>query len=336
MKKLKIGFIYNLKDGRGAEEQIEWDSPETIEAISNALAKIGAVTRLNANENIEEKIIAAAPDIVFNYAEGLNGEEREAEIPFLLERLSIPYTGSGPRTMINSLNKAKTKKILNSYNIKTAPFSVVENLSENLENLNFPCIVKPLWEGSSKGIHDRALAGDAAGALKLAEEIIIKYKQPALVEEFLPGDEFTCGVIGNKPRTRVLPVAAINHGALEGKLNPILSFEAKWVLDTPSNPLQILSCPAPVDGELYRKLEDISLKAYNALECRDWCRIDIRLDSRGEPNILELNPIPGLLPLAEDNSCLPAAARAAGISYDELIEKVLYSALERNKLSTKK
>ena len=329
MKKLKVAFIYNMTEGARDEQHAEWDSPETVSAIKNALERRAEVACLDAGSNIKDSIIRAAPDIVFNYAEGSSGEEREAEIPALLESLRIPYTGSGPGTMVNCLNKAKAKAVLAAAGINTPAWAVAESPEDSREWREFPCIVKPLWEGSSKGLHDSALAKTRTEAARLVSEITRKYSQPALIEKFLPGREFTAGVLGNGEDIRVLPPAEINHAALAGKLNPILSYEAKWVIDTPENPLDILSCPAKITPSLLKQLENISVKAFKALGCRDWCRIDIRLDDKGAPNILELNPIPGLLPDAADNSCLPAAARAAGMEYNDLISMVLSHALKR-------
>lgn len=326
---MKIAFVYNLREN-DSEDQAEWDSPDTIEAISRALSTRGRVVGINAGCGAaEKKIRTARPDIVFNYAEGASGEAREAEIPEICERIPVPYTGSGPEAMLNCLNKARAKSIMDSAGVPTAPFRVVESPGANLSDLNFPCIVKPAWEGSSIGIHNDALALDSSKALEICKRMIRRHSQPALVEEFLPGDEFTAGIIGNGSPAEVLPIVAVNHSALAGKLNPILSYEAKWVLDTPGNPLEILTCPARVEAGLYARLEDIALRAFRALNCRDWCRIDIRLDASGEPRVLELNPLPGLLPRPEDNSCFTAAARAAGLSYDEIIHRVLDCAMER-------
>lgn len=332
MRRLRTAFIFNLKNSAAdAETCLEWDAPETVAAVSAALSECSDVIEIDADGATAEKILESAPDAAFNYAEGLEGEGREAEIPELLESINLPYTGSGPETMVNCLNKAKTKEILKTSGIPTAPYRIIHpGGGADFSGLEFPLIIKPLWEGSSKGIHDDCIAKTPAEARKLASEISEKFSQPALAEAFLPGREFTVGIIGNGPGALILPPAEINHGALiEKNLNPVLSYEAKWVADTPENPLPVLVCPADAGEPLEKKLRDISLRAFLALACRDWCRVDIRLDAKGEPNILELNPVPGLLPRPEDNSCLPAAARAAGISYRELINMVLESALKR-------
>jgi D-alanine-D-alanine ligase len=155
------------------------------------------------------------------------------------------------------------------------------------------------------------------------------YQQPVLLEEFLPGAEFTCGVVGNGKDARVLPLVGIRFDVLPEGALPIYGFEAKWIWDRPEQPLQMFDCPAPVSEPLRQAIEEVTLRAYRAIGCRDWSRIDVRLDARGVPNIVEINPLPGILPNPEDNSCLPKAARAAGMSYDELIQSCLLAAAKR-------
>ena len=151
-----------------------------------------------------------------------------------------------------------------------------------------------------------------------------------IAESFLPGAEFTCGVLGNGATARMLPPVAIDFRSLPEGALPIYGFEAKWVWDTPDQPLDIFECPARIDARLHSAIEDVVLHAYRALGCRDWARIDVRLDADGVPNIVEVNPLPGILPKPEDNSCLPKAARAAGIGYDELIQACLVHAASRS------
>jgi len=159
--------------------------------------------------------------------------------------------------------------------------------------------------------------------------LLDNYREPALVEEFLPGREFTVAILGNGRDVRVLPVVEIRFDSLPDGVNPIYSYEAKWVWDLSTHPLNIFRCPAELTTELRNEIESICLRAYSVLRCRDWCRLDVRLDGAGRPHILELNPLPGILPRPEDNSCFPKAARAAGLSYSQLINAVLEIACER-------
>jgi D-alanine-D-alanine ligase len=159
--------------------------------------------------------------------------------------------------------------------------------------------------------------------------VLSTYRQPALIEEFLPGREFTVAMLGNGDALRALPIVEINFATLPPGVNPIYSYEAKWLWDREEDPLQIFTCPAELDAALQREIETACRRAFNALGCRDWCRIDVRLDSSGQPQVIELNPLPGILPRPEQNSCFPKAARAAGMSYDELILAVVDAATER-------
>jgi D-alanine-D-alanine ligase len=157
-----------------------------------------------------------------------------------------------------------------------------------------------------------------------------------LVEQYLPGAEFTCAVLGNGAAARVLPIVGMNFDALPTGAVPVYGFEAKWVWDRPDAPLDIFECPARIPDALRRSIERVTLRAYRVLRCRDWSRIDIRLDAAGVPNIVEVNPLPGILPDPADNSCFPKAARAAGLSYDALIQTVLAMAAERERVSLTK
>ncbi len=150
-----------------------------------------------------------------------------------------------------------------------------------------------------------------------------------LVEEFLPGAEFTCAILGNGRGARVLPLVGMNFAALPDGALPVYGYEAKWVWDRPENPLEIFECPARIGKALQREVEKTALDAYRVLGCRDWSRIDVRLDAAGVPNVVEVNPLPGILPDPADNSCFPKAARAAGMSYDQLIQACLVYAAQR-------
>jgi D-alanine-D-alanine ligase len=194
-------------------------------------------------------------------------------------------------------------------------------------------MVKPTLEGSSKGVTDQALVHDRRDLLKQVAWVLDKYRQPALIEEYLPGREFTVALLGNGEDLRNLPIVEINFGTLPEGVNPIYSFEAKWLWDREEDPLQIFTCPARLEPLLQRAIEEICKRAFRVLGCRDWCRIDVRLDGAGVPNIIELNPLPGILPRPEQNSCFPKAARAAGLSYEAMILGVVDAACQRLNLA---
>ncbi len=311
----------------------EWDSIETITAVRKALEEKYPVTMIEADEDAYRKLVVTRPDIVFNIAEGFHGVSREAQIPAILEYLRIPYTGSDPLTLATALDKARTKEILSYHGIPTAKFVVTDDCRGSVpRGMNLPCIVKPLHEGSSKGIIDASVVRTKKELSDQVERVVRTYSQPALIEEFLPGREFTVAILGNTPDAEVLPIVEIKFDALPAGVNPIYSYEAKWVWDQVEHPIDVHECPADIEPRLERSIRDICLETYAVMRCRDWCRIDVRLDENSIPHIIELNPLPGILPDPEEHSCFPQAARAAGMSYNELIQKVLELAIKRNKL----
>lgn len=345
---MRIGLAYNEKpsaeEGTEGEEPpseeppsptshdryAEWDDAATIAAVEAALSRAGAVIRLEATADFPQKLSDARPDIVFNVAEGLYGPNREAHVPAICEFYDIPHTASDPLTLCLALDKRRAKEVFLANGVATPAWSVLDTRRDRSFGLQpGRWIVKPLFEGSSKGIPERALCGSAEEVLRRVGEIADEYDQPALVEEFLPGREFTVGILGNGAAARALPIVEIVFAALPAGAAPVYGYEAKWVWDTTAHPLHIFDCPADVDDALRASIEATSLAAYHALGCRDWARVDVRLDERGTPNIIEINPLPGILPDPDQNSCLPKAARAAGLDYDDLILTVLDSALTR-------
>jgi D-alanine-D-alanine ligase len=359
----RIGFAYNQKpeptvglvsvtssEPRPEEEPpsiddayAEWDSAETIDAVASALSAYGEVIRLEATEEFPERLRAERPDIVFNIAEGLRGPNREAHVPAICEFYDVAYSGSDPFTLSLCLDKARTKDVLSVNGIPNAPYTLIDCESSleswmraaraPLATPTAPLFLKPVQEGSSKGITERNLVRNDDELESQARFLLETYAQPVIAESFLTGAEFTCGVLGNGNGARVLPLVSINFGSLPAGAVPIYGYEAKWIWDTPADPLDIFECPARIDARLQSAIEDVVLRAYRVLGCRDWSRIDVRLDTAGVPNIVEVNPLPGILPNPEDNSCLPKAARAAGIGYDELIQTALLAAAERNHVS---
>jgi D-alanine-D-alanine ligase len=314
------------------DEFAEWDSPTTIAAVEAALSRLGKVVRLEAKEDFPERLRQANPDIVFNIAEGFHGVNRESHVPAICEFYGIPYSGSDPFTLTLCLDKARTKETLTFHGIPTPRFAVVErveDLAAVTEQLAFPLFVKPLHEGSSKGITDANLCFDRGHLSRQTAFLLENYRQPVLVEEYLPGKEFTCAVVGNGGDATVLPIVGMNFETLPKGALPIYSYDAKFVWDRPENPLDIFQCPARITRELQASIERVTLDAFRVLGCRDWARIDVRLDASGKPNVLEVNPLPGILPDPADNSCLPKAARAAGIGYEELIQNCLKYAAAR-------
>ncbi|MDO8500980.1 MAG: hypothetical protein Q7S20_03965 [Gemmatimonadaceae bacterium] len=318
-----------------ADEFAEWDSIETIDAVAAALGAIGKVIRLEATEDFPERLRRARPDIVFNIAEGRYGANREAHVPAICEFYGIPYSGSDPLTLSLCLDKAKTKEMLAYHCVPTAGFAVVREMSDlaSAREIPLPLFVKPIHEGSSKGITERNFCRTHDELEAQTAFLLETYRQPVIVEEYLPGAEFTCAVLGNGAEAKVLPIVGMNFASLPEGALPIYGYEAKWIWDRPERPLQMFDCPAHIDESLARAIERVTLDAYRVLGCRDWSRIDVRLDAAGKPNVVEVNPLPGILPDQADNSCFPKAARAAGLSYDQLIQSCLQLAAARQNVA---
>lgn len=345
---MKIALVYSSKDGLRKEyisryggnfpkNEIppdffaEGDSPETIQAIIEALQSKGhQVKSIEADHVLHSELLTYHPDLVFNIAEGLFGDFRESFVPMVCEKFNIPYTGSDPLTLAICLNKARTKEILSYHHIPNAPFKIFTPQSEiTFNDFEFPAIVKPVSEGSSKGIFNDSVVEDREEARERIQEKLSKYQQPVILEKFLTGDEFTVAMWGNGTEVEILPIVAIQYNSLPVEAYPIYSYEAKWIWDTPENPLEIFQCPAPLSSAQREKIESVVLDAYRVLQIKDWCRIDVRLDENDIPNILELNPLPGILPNPEDNSCFPKAARTAGYDYAGMLNKVVEIAAKR-------
>lgn len=349
--KLKVGLLANIKPSDAAADQenrsrypqysmddiyAEWDAPETIEAVRAALATHDAVS-VEVVEAVPDRAIPRLMrrdfDIVFNLAEGFVGAAREAQFPALMEMLGIPYTGSGPLSLAIALDKGRTKEVLSHHGIPVSRFVTsidpIASIRALLPGSDFPFVVKPVSEGSSKGIRNSSFVTSLDEMNAEIDRIAKEYKQASIIEEFLPGREFTVAVLGTAQGPKVLPIVEINFNELPDEANKIYSYEAKWIYDVAENPLDIFSCPANLTDKLRTEIETVVLRTFDVLECRDWARVDVRLDSRGRANIIEINPLPGILPNPEENSCFPKAARAAGYSYEEMLLSVLKSGCDR-------
>ncbi len=353
---LRIGFAYNQKPAEEGEPPsspsneeppsgepphrsshdrfAEWDEPATIAAVEAALRSVGSVIRLEADTRFPDRLRQVRPDIVFNIAEGLLGPNREAHVPAMCEYYGVPYTGSDVLTLALALDKRRAKEVFVARGVPTAPFTILHHAADPLpQGFPLPAVVKPVHEGSSMGIPERALCATGEEVRCRASEIARDYRQPALVEGFLPGREFTVAVLGNDGDARALPVVEIRFDALPVGAAPLYGYEAKWVWDTTEAPLEIFDCPAAIPPALDAEIRDVALGAFHALGCRDWARVDVRLDADGRANVIEINPLPGILPDPRQNSCFPKAARAAGIGYDAMITGVLHVALRRYGMS---
>jgi len=326
--KLKVGITYNLKKDFSRQENQptdlleEFDSEETVDAIQGALESEGhEVIKLGGDAGLIDRLRQVPVNIVFNIAEGLHGRNREAHIPALLEFLNIPYTGSDPLTLSLTLDKAMAKRIVMSRDIPTPRFKKVERL-EDLDDLDlrYPLFVKLCYEGSSKGIRLDSKIVDPQSLREKAGGLLETYGSPLLVEEFVRGPEFTVGILGNEA-PQILGVMQI-----EVKGRPpeesIYSLEIKREWEEKVR----YHCPPSIAPSLLRKVEEVALRSYRALECRDVSRVDIRVGEDQTPYFLEINPLPGLSPVYGD---LVIMARSMGWDYAKLVNTILHHALKR-------
>jgi len=331
---VKIALAYNLKekdDTKPADYFSEFDSDETINSIISALRKKGhSIDAVDVGrEDIFSYFRKNRVDMVFNIAEGKAGKFRESEIPAILDYLNIPYTGSNTFSLALALNKALTKKILVAEDIPTPRFQVFVKGNEELNpDLKFPLIVKPNREGSAKGINLSNVVTSEEGLFKKIKEIRNIYKQEALVEEFIDGKELTVGVLENG-KTTVLPILEIDFSSCGKSGEYFYSWRMKeYQGDSELGLTPTFHCPARLDNQTEARIQEVVLKTHRAVGCFDISRTDIRLSKDNIPYVLEINPLPGLNP-TESN--FPIMAYAAGMQYDDLIEAILISALERRK-----
>jgi D-alanine--D-alanine ligase len=325
--RLRIGFCYNMKrveSKSGNDAEAEYDPPETIDAIRTAIESLGyEVVPLEATSELPQRLADAKVDLVFNIAEGLVGRNREAQVPALCELIGLPYTGSDSATLALALDKALAKRILRQHGILTPEFQVFTSGREKLHPWlaqKFPLIVKPNAEGSSKGITGSGVVDDEPALRVAVLAIVEKYRQPALVEEYISGREFTVGLLGDK-RPRILPPMEICFKD-RSKSRPVYDFEIKqeWEKHV------FYECPAKLTTTELRIVERTARETFIALDCRDVARIDLRMSKDGQVYVLEINPLPGLTP---DYSDLVLIAKAAGIDYRTLIGEILTGALKR-------
>ena len=319
---IRVGFTYNVKRTHEGDDEAEWDPPETIIAIANALARHGhIVVHLEATPDLPRVLAEADVDLIFNIAEGVEGRNREAQVPALCELLGVPYTGSDSATLAIALDKALCKKVLMQHDILTPKFQLMESERERLsKELQFPLIVKPNAEGSSKGIGATNVV-DTEEELRAAVKRIVEiYRQPAIVEEYIKGREFTVGLLGDK-RPRVLPPMEIKFKNKEVE-RPVYDYGVKqeWEQHV------YYECPAKLSEAEQKAIEKIARATFWALDCRDVARVDLRMDAEGRLYVLEVNPLPGLTPGYSD---LVLISQAVGMEYDQLIAEIMVGGLRR-------
>jgi D-alanine-D-alanine ligase len=327
---MKIGLVFDrrqdyLAQGYTSLETAEFDSDETLDVLERTIRSLGYDTEPVGNGRALCTRLGHGDrwDLVFNIAEGLAGRSREAQVPAMLELFGVPYTFSDPLVCALTLDKAMTKRVVRSAGLPTPRFAVVEGIAD-VEGvaLEYPLFVKPIAEGTGKGVDGGSRVTSLHELRAACTRVLDECAQPVLVEEYLPGREFTTGLIGTGPASRVL-------GTMEVCLRPTCphgdySFLAKERCEefVEYRPLQ--------SGALREQVEALALATHRLLECRDAGRVDVRLDRSGQPSFLEMNPLPGLHPTHSD---LPMIATQEGVSYPALVDTIIRSALDRVRMA---
>jgi D-alanine-D-alanine ligase len=321
---MKVGLTYDLRSwyldrGYSMDETAEFDKQETVDAIENALKEMGHETEPvgNAFQLIEALASGKKWDIVFNIAEGLYGDGRESVVPAVLDQYKIPYVFSGPVTMGLSLNKHLAKLIVAASGVPVSPGYLINDLKDlDKCNLSYPLFVKPVSEGTGKGITEKSLVNNPDELAKMVKWIISEFNQPALAEEYLPGREFTVGLVGYGDD-------AIAVGGME----VITSGNLPYSVEVKEN-YQDYCKYKPLDSDIIDECKSVALLAWKALDAVDAGRVDLKADRNGNICFIEANPLAGLNPIHSD---LPMLARMYGIEYQTLLEMIMKSAIKRIK-----
>jgi D-alanine-D-alanine ligase len=325
---MRIGLTYDLRSeylarGYSEDETAEFDSEETINAIDATLQRLGHETdRIgNAWQLVERLAAGRRWDLVFNIAEGMVGIGREAQIPALLDAYGIPYTFSDPLVMSLTLHKGMTKRVMRDAGVPTCDFAVVEH-PDDIAHVRFgpPYFVKPVAEGTGKGVSPKSIVRRRKDLLEACRLLLETYRQPVLVERFLPGREFTTAVIGTGRLAEVLGTMEVL--LLAAAEQQVYSYHNKENFEA----LVRYRLLQPADDPLIADVEDIALRAWRVLGCRDAGRLDLRCDKRGRPQFIEVNPLAGLHP---EHSDLPIICGLAGVSFERLIARILAAAEQR-------
>lgn len=322
-----VGITFDLRQhylelGFGEEETAEFDRPETIDAIDEALKELGYATdRIGHIMNLTRRLAAGDRwDMVFNIAEGLRGFGREAQVPALLDAFDIPYTFSDPLVLSLTLHKGLTKRVIRDLGIPTPDFAVVENeVDAGKVDLPLPLFAKPVAEGTGKGISGSSRIETRKDLVSLCGRLLKEFGQPVLVETFLPGREFTVGITGTGAE-------AVSLGVIEVVLRKDAETHAYTYVN--KQRFEELVEYRLVNDSMAEKAAEVAMAAYRALGCRDAARVDLRADAAGMPSFMEINPLAGLHP---EHSDLPILNTLTGSTYPELIRRIMQSAAARMK-----
>ncbi|MDH4121599.1 MAG: D-alanine--D-alanine ligase [Deltaproteobacteria bacterium] len=322
---MRIGLTYDLQSewlamGYGLEETAEFDQPETIQAIAQALESLGHTPeQIGGLQALSAALLQGRRwDLVFNICEGMHGLAREAQVPALLDAYQIPYTFSDPMVLSLTLHKGMTKRVIRDGGIATPDFALIEREDDlNGVNLPYPLFAKPVAEGTGKGVTENSLCKTPAQLRQVTVQLLNQFRQPVLVETYLPGREFTVGLLGTGPDSRV-------HGVLEVTSTHLGDQTAyTWANKKHCHERVVYTL---VDDPQARAAAQTALEAWKVLGCRDGGRMDLRCDAQGRPHFIEVNPLAGLHPVDSD---LCIMGTLAGKTYQALIGDIVQSALAR-------
>jgi D-alanine-D-alanine ligase len=323
---MRVGLTYDLRDayleaGYSEIETAEFDRADTIDHIEMALSRLGyLVDRIGHVKQLAARLVAGDRwDLVFNICEGMHGIGREAQVPALLDAYRIPYVFSDTLACALTLHKGMTKDVVRAAGVATPDYAIVQELSD-IKNISlaFPLFAKPIAEGTGKGIDGNSKIADAAQLRRECKRLLKEYRQPVLVERFLPGREFTVGIVGTG--RKALAIATLEIELLAGADADVYSYRNK------ENCEELVHYKLLPAGKLRRDIESLALRAWRSLACRDAGRIDVRLDDHGQVNFIEVNPLAGIHP---EHSDLPIMATLIGMDYDTLIRRIMNSAVQR-------
>lgn len=328
---------YLGKDFSNSDDNVDLSEREFMNQIASIkkslLKKYISVETLAVNSDIKgamKKILNYSPDLIFNFVESVEGNSNfESYIAGLFDLLEIPYTGNGPISLGNCLIKSRTKQILQSHGVRT-PKHMIAHLNDypvkNNFPLKFPVILKLAREDASIGISEFSVVNNFDSLKERLEYLFTSFNQEVLIEEYIDGRELNVAILGDQ----ILPISEIRFDGLPEEFPKIVTYEAKWSPESVYYKNTVPRCPAPLDDQLKQKIEKMAFEAFDALECRDYARVDIRLNQRNVPFVIEVNPNPDISP---DTGFVRSAA-AAGIGYDELLFKISTFALKRIKYDT--
>jgi D-alanine-D-alanine ligase len=330
--RLRIGITYDLREvwleaGYSELDTAEFDRRDTIDSIAAALEALHYdVDPIGNLQQLARRLVAGERwDMVFNICEGMHGWGREAQVPALLDAYQIPYVFSDPLVCALTLHKGMTKDVVRAAGIATPDFVVVsEPGSVRHIKLPFPLFAKPVAEGTGKGVSCDSRINNAADLQAVCRQLLKEYRQPVLVERFLPGREFTVGIVGTGRKAAV--IGTLEIGLLPGADADVYSYRNKEFCE------QLVEYRLLGDAKLRGRIESLALRAWRSLGCRDGGRIDVRLDDAGVANFIEVNPLAGLHP---EHSDLPIMASMAGMDYVSLIGGIMNSAKTRCRSSAR-